>query len=173
MLLHLSDTLTTVLTGVVERLERRKLRLTSITPGPWLGDKYKHTWCGRAGTQFIVKGTLRWSGASQISGSLNFCSTVPVPGFVACQPGRSYVKLLQWTPDKTDHRRAFQYSPSDGLPELKPRCRTSHKNYWITSLIFCTVVKPHSGTAVSSPNHGSRVPEDTFSPRFTSKPQDA
>ena len=54
----------------------------------------------------------------------------------------------------------------------KPRCRilTSRRKCWITSSTTYTTQKTHSGIATSSPNHGSRVPEDTFSPTSISAP---
>ena len=62
----------------------------------------------------------------------------------------------------------------------EPRCRTSQTSYWIISSTFYTTVKQdittiklRSGTAVSSPNRGSRLPERTLSPRSNSKPRRA
>ena len=87
---------------------------------------------------------------------------------VFCYPSSLTALRLQF-PHMNMEQLTERQIRSDAIPsEREPRCRTSHARYWITSSIFFTTVKrtvksrSNSGTAASSPNRGSRVPEDTF-----------
>jgi hypothetical protein len=61
---------------------------------------------------------------------------------------------------------------STDAPWRKPRCRIpSQQKCWITSSATYTTHKIPSGTVASSPNRGSRAPDNTFSPPSVSPPQ--